>query len=109
MTLSKELKGLFTDREKNKEMMHGDCSVNPTYPYGYGKELEDMGVSYQIEDQYGGEDCGSTYYCIWSFAKGGTVCYFQFDGWYQSYHGAEFEDVIEVVPYETKVVKYARV
>lgn len=51
----------------------------------------------EVLDNYGGENCGSTYYSVIRFdlKEGGSVT-FKFDGWYASYNGADFEKFFEV-------------
>tara|TARA_R110000796_G_scaffold30122_15_gene80800 strand:+ start:6991 stop:7383 length:393 start_codon:yes stop_codon:yes gene_type:complete len=124
-TLSKELTDLFVDDEKNSEMMHGDCRYDPSHPVynysggykvdervqtgtrevssGYGKELTTLGISFKEVDSYGGEDCGSEYWCVWEFTRGDEVARFKFEGWYASYDGATFEHVFEVKPVQKTI------
>ena len=122
-TLSKELTALFVDEEKNSEMMYEVCRyelAHPVYDYsggydervqtgtqevssGYGKELTAMGISFKEMDSYGGEDCGSEYWCVWEFSRGDEVDRFKFVGWYASYDGATFEHVFEVKPVQKTI------
>lgn len=121
--LNKTLKDLFVDHDKCETMMYYECNYDPDYTYrpydwktkehgdpihspiesGYAKELDEMGVDYTVETQYGGEDMGSEYYTVWKFTKGDETCYFKFNGWYQSYHGADFNEVFEVLPKEKTI------
>lgn len=125
MNLSTELKELFTNEDKNSEMMYDDCSYNPESPvydftkgykadqrvqtgtrevsFGYGKELTQMGASFKEMDSYGGEDQGSEFWCVWEFTRGDEVVHFKFEGWYASYEGATFEHVYEVSPVEKTI------
>ncbi len=54
--------------------------------------------------QYGGMDEGSDYYAVYHFVDHDV--YIQFQGWYASHHGSEYEEMFEVRPYEELVVKY---
>ena len=99
--LKKELTELFTDQYKSEQMMDGDCHYNPKRPeynFSYGKELTLSGVEFKKIKQYGGEDMGSDYWTVWEFQRGDEIVHFKFDGWYQSYDGAEFRSVYPVEP-----------
>jgi hypothetical protein len=65
---------------------------------GYAKELNEMGVTYKLVGLYGGEDMGSEYWAVWEFSRADETCMFKFDGYYQSYNGADFNSVFEVKP-----------
>lgn len=133
-TLAQELKSMFTNDERSSSMMYEECEYKPDntstrrvsydrnspdftkttevsspIDCGYAKELEQAGVDYLCVDSYGGEDQGSTYYTIYKFSRDYEVCYFQFDGWYQSFNGSEFESVFEVKPKEVTKVEYTKV
>lgn len=58
-------------------------------------------------DHYGGEDQGSDYYTIWHFPAADV--YIKFEGWYQSYNGAEFERMFQVEPKKVEVIQYLAV
>ena len=116
--LAIELKELFTDYGKSSNMMDEECFYAPEVPdydyskgynnrkligtkevfSGYGKELTEIGVTFDNVDSYGGEGKGDQYWCVWEFTRGDEVVCFKFDGWYASYDGATFEDVFEVIP-----------
>lgn len=70
------------------------------------EELDSAGVVYNIKDNYGGADCGSTYYTVWEFNAGGEVFYLRFDGWYASHYGVDYQDFKEVFPKEVTKVEY---
>lgn len=95
-TLKNTLTEMFTDWEKSEQMMLEDCDTE--FESGYAKELEEVSITYKKLDQRGGEDQGSEYYTIWGFTKGGESVTVKFDGYYQSYNGAEFEDWSFVEP-----------
>ena len=67
----------------------------------------DMKIS--LVDDYGGEDCGSTFYTVYKFERGDETAYVQFDGYYQSYAGAEYEGMFEVSPKEVTKIEYVKV
>lgn len=51
-----------------------------------------------VVDRYGGEGCGDKYYVVYHFVSHNV--YLRINGYYQSYHGAEFEQA----PYEVTAV-----
>ncbi|QGH74708.1 hypothetical protein DSS3PM1_00031 [Bacteriophage DSS3_PM1] len=59
----------------------------------------------EVLDNYGGENQGSTYYSVIRFELKGYQGYvtLKFEGWYASYHGADFERFFEV--YGVEVTK----
>ena len=60
--------------------------------------LADSGIVCQHEDNYGGEGQGDDYWSVYSFTRGDEKIYVQFNGWYASYHGAEFTEWFFVAP-----------
>lgn len=63
------------------------------------------------EDFGGGEGSGETRYVVFKFTKKGEQpTYWYVPGWYQSYHGSEFEfdDMYECEPYEKMVTDYRK-
>jgi hypothetical protein len=58
------------------------------------------------EDSHGGEGEGDQYWSVYSFTKGTEKVYVQFDGWYQSYNGSEYNEWFFVVPREVLVTQY---
>lgn len=57
----------------------------------------------KIEEQFGGEGQGDTYWVVFSLERDGEKKYFKLDGWYASYNGHEFEDFYDF--YEVKQVE----
>jgi hypothetical protein len=66
------------------------------------------GISFKLVDSYGGEDQGSDYYTVYKFTDNdtGEEVYAKFQGWYQSYDGAEYESWSFVQPKEKTVIVY---
>lgn len=64
----------------------------------------------KLVEDYGGEDCGSTYYKVYHFID--HDIYIRLDGWYASYVGCDFdtwdESVCEVKPKEKVVTVYEK-
>jgi len=55
---------------------------------------------------YGGQDQGSDYWTVWRFKNGDTEVLIRVDGWYQSYHGAEFNGYREVIARQKTITVY---
>lgn len=66
------------------------------------------GIELKLEESYGGEDQGSSYYTVYSFkeVESNEVLYVKFDGYYASYVGSEFHDWFYVEPKEEVVINY---
>jgi hypothetical protein len=43
---------------------------------------------------------------VWKFSRDKEEIYFKFNGYYQSYNGARFDDYFQVEPKEVKVIQY---
>ena len=68
--------------------------------------LKSLG-DFECVEQHGGEGQGEDYYSVFHF-KDHDV-YIQFQGWYMSHSGSEFEKMFEVRPEEVMVTQYNRV
>jgi hypothetical protein len=79
--IEKSLSDFFDER--GSDLMNEDF-LNDDIPSGWScKHIE----------HYGGEDAGSTYYTVYEFTHtDGRSMFVRFNGWYQSYAGAEFND-----------------
>lgn len=74
----------------------------------YHKENEELLKSIKaviVESVGGGEGDGETCYRVYKFSNDTEEVYIQFDGWYQSYHGSEYEEYFEVTP-EVRLTTY---
>lgn len=69
-------------------------------------KAREMGLTVELVDSYGGEDCGREYWSVYSFTDGLQVVYVKFDGWYASYHGSEYEEWYFVKPKEVTVTQF---
>lgn len=63
-------------------------------------------IQFSEVDQYGGEGQGDDYWIVYKFSRDDEVEYLQFDGWYSSYNGAEFNKRFWVKPKEVVVTKF---
>jgi hypothetical protein len=98
MSLKKELENLFVDRDMNEEMMYEYCQ--------YDEDLARAGIDYKQVDHYGGEGQGEEYWTVWQFSRDGETVLVKFEGWYASYHGADFTEWKFVEPKQVMVTQY---
>lgn len=63
-------------------------------------------IKVEYADSYGGEGMGDRYWTVYKFSQGENVEYLKFDGWYQSYNGAEFSEYFWVKPKQVTVTKF---
>lgn len=68
-----------------------------------------LGIDMESVDHYGGEGQGEEYWTVWKFTKGTEEVYFKFQGYYQSYDGATYNEYILVEPKEVLVTQYHEV
>lgn len=106
---------LFTDVEKIIEDHNaGDDFLHREADYmgdddGVKAALTAAGISYENVDHHGGEGEGDNYYSVYSFDRNGEKALIQFQGWYASYVGSEYENMFEVIPEEKTVTVYRAV
>lgn len=72
-------------------------------------DLVNKQISWKREDNYGGEGMGDDYWSVYSFSKDDQKVYIKFDGYYQSYNGAEFDEFYQVEPKQVTVTQFHRV
>jgi hypothetical protein len=72
----------------------------------FKSKLQLLGIDIASVDHYGGEGEGEKYYTVWKFSRDKEEIYFKFNGYYQSYNGARFDDYFQVEPKEVKVIQY---
>lgn len=68
--------------------------------------LDNQLIVYEVLDQYGGEDQGSDYWCVWKFTKDGEECFIKFHGWYASNYGSDYHGWKFVTPKEKTIIAY---
>ena len=79
-----------------------DEDTNPEFL----EALKTLG-EFDCVEEHGGEGQGDDYYAVFNF-KDHNV-FIQFQGWYASHHGSEYEEMFEVRPEEVMVIEYNRV
>lgn len=92
------------DIELKDTFMGGDChdGFAQIYQNRFGEEIK-----VEFVERYGGEEQGSDYWSVFKFiSKTGVELYVKFDGYYQSYCGAEFQGYFEVEPKEKTIIVY---
>jgi hypothetical protein len=113
MSLKEEIKALF-DAQDNKEVERQffyseftnvtqwdeDCVTE------FKAELNKLGVNFNHEARHGGEGKGDAFWTVYSFTKGDEKVFVRFDGWYQSYNGAEYTEWFFVELKEVVVTQY---
>ena len=75
---------------------------------GTYNQLIQAGITAELADCYGGEGQGDKYWSVYKFSKGNEAVYVQFDGWYASYNGSEFNEWFFVEPKQVQVVQFSR-
>ena len=65
----------------------------------------------ELMEDYGGEDQGSEYWAVWKFTLEDEVAewveYVKFDGYYQSYNGADYQGWEFVTPKKVMVTEWS--
>lgn len=69
-------------------------------------ELDSKNIKINHVDEFGGEGQGDSYWSVYSFTKDDETVYVKFDGWYQSYNGAEYDSWFFVKPVQVTVTQY---
>lgn len=72
-------------------------------PFQYFAEL---GILHNIVKSHGGEGKGDEYYKVHKFTLGDESVFIMFSGFYQSYHGSEYQEMSIVEPREVTVTEY---
>ena len=73
------------------------------------REIKHFNLYVTCTSGYGGEDMGSAYWSVYKFTQNDESVYVKFNGFYQSYNGAEFTEWFFVEPKEKVVIEYDRV
>jgi hypothetical protein len=68
--------------------------------------IDMKGWAYADVDQYGGEGQGDDYWLVYSFEKDGQKLLVKFQGWYDSYNGAEYSEYKVVTAQEKTITVY---
>lgn len=68
--------------------------------------LKENGYEFENVYQHGGEGQGDEYYSIYKVSNAELEVYVQFNGWYASYHGSEYQEWFFVEAREETVINY---
>lgn len=71
--------------------------------------IDSLRLDVKCSGEYGGEDMGSDYWSVYKFTLDDVSVYVKFQGFYQSYNGAEFSEWFFVEPKEKVVIGFDRV
>ena len=96
--LYEELRSKLKDpnnRDLLSELFHAEYTGTITrYDSEYTDILGQVGIdSIKYVDSYGGEGQGDNYWSVYIFVHKEQRCYIRFYGYYNSYEGAEYEDM----------------
>lgn len=69
-------------------------------------EIYSKNIKHKFVDSFGGEGQGDSFWSVYSFTKDDETVYVKFDGWYQSYNGAEYDSWFFVKPVQVTVTQY---
>jgi hypothetical protein len=75
-------------------------------PSSFEVWADPLGIKAVSVGSYGGEDEGYTYYHIWKFTNETEEVFLKFNGYYQSYDGAYYQDFRVVQPKEVTRIEY---
>lgn len=73
------------------------------------KTCEGLNIKYEFIDNHGGEGEGEEYWSVFQFTHKNDSVYVQFNGSYQSYNGADFDEFFFVKPKAVVVTQFFRV
>ena len=118
MSLKKEIEALLSkvSDKVNRAFFNSEIGDIERRNSWDGKEVSDFkdalltaGIDYEEEAQHGGEGQGERFWTVYSFTKDNEKVFVQFDGWYQSYNGSEYNGWFFVEPKEVVVTQYFKV
>ena len=86
-----------------------DSKWNGDFENAVLAKADELGITVQFVDCFGGEGMGDDYWSVYSFTDGDTVVYVQFDGWYASYNGSGHSEWFFVEPKEVVVTQFFKI
>ena len=99
--------------EVQKQFFWSEINENTKWDEDFVTEfrqvLSSKGITFEHEDNFGGEGQGEDYWSVYSFTQGKEKVYVQFQGWYQSYNGSEYTEFFFVEPKEVTRVEFFKV
>lgn len=115
MSLKQKVTDLLNEADSDiiNEFFHSELTENTRWDSDevtdFRKKLSDEGISFEHIDNYGGEEMGREYWSVYKFFTDNESLYVQFDGWYQSYNGSEYEEWFFVEPRQVQVTQFTKV
>ena len=88
------------------EVSDSDSTYYYTETNEFLTEIYSKNIKHKFVDSFGGEGQGDSFWSVYSFAKDDETVYVKFDGWYQSYNGAEYDSWFFVKPVQVTVTQY---
>jgi hypothetical protein len=82
------------------------CKYDSKEEVEFKSKLQLLGIDMVSVYHYGGEGQGEQYYKVWKFSRDKEEVYFKFNGYYQSYNGATYDEYFQVKPKEVQVIQY---
>lgn len=86
-----------------------DSKWNGDFESAVLAKADELCLTVDFVDNFGGEGQGNDYWSVYSFTDGDEVVYVQFDGWYASYEGSEYTEWFFVEPKQVTVIKFYKV
>ncbi len=114
MSLKQKVTDLLNEADSDiiNEFFHSELTESTRWDSDkvtdFRKKLSDEGISFEHIDNYGGEEMGREYWSVYKFFTDNESLYVQFDGWYQSYNGSEYEEWFFVEPRQVQVTQFKR-
>lgn len=90
----------------NSEMRDAHSKWDSDEITEFRNELSDAGISFNHEDNYGGEDMGSEYWSVYTFTAGDVSVHVKFDGYYQSFDGSTYKGFHFVSPTPVQKIEW---
>ena len=115
MSLKEQVEEILNNADNDiiREFFHSEISDNTKWDSDevtdFRKQLSDVGIKFEHVDNYGGEEQGREYWSVYLFHNDTDTVYVQFDGWYESYNGSEYEEWFFVKPVQVQVTQFERV
>ena len=99
---------MFFSGRYDRRQVERWCS-DDNYWVEFHKTVDDRGVIISYDDRKGGEGQGEEYWVVYSFQSQCETVYIKFNGYYQSYEGATFDEFYQVIPKQKTITVYEQV
>ena len=94
------------DSSSEDIFFHEVLSGNTKFNSILQKLLAKDEIVVEYVESFGGEGSGDDYWTVYKISNTTETTYIRFQGWYASYHGAEFTETHEVKPIQVTVTQY---